>query len=123
MAVCVAYSIAIQAMMASIGFGMLVSATPDRTGFVLCSFASSQTADAPVREGDRQKPNPASQCPFCFAATQSAGQVATAGEPPAFPAYAGLLGAAISAAVGDTAFVSQFRHRNGEPRAPPTLSV
>ena len=118
MAVYVAYSLAIQAMMASVGLGMSAAAAPDQASFVLCSFASHHAAPAP---GDRQTPTP--QCPFCFVAAQSAGHVATAGEAPAFPAYAGSLIAAVSHRIGDGVFVPQFRHRHGEPRAPPALSV
>ena len=55
MAVYVAYSLAIQAMMASVGLGMSVGAAPDQTGFVLCSVAFHQTAPAP---GDRHTPDP-----------------------------------------------------------------
>ena len=126
LAVSVAYSLAIQALMASVGLGMSAGATgvtSDRAGFVLCSFASNQTANVPARDGDRQRPGPAPQCPFCFVALQSASHVATVGDAPAFPAYTGLLSAAISDPVGDSAFVSQFRHRDGEPRAPPAFSV
>ena len=125
LAVYVAYSLAIQAMVASVGLGMSASAAPDWAGFVLCSFslASNQTANVPARDTDRQKPSPAPQCPFCFVAAQSAGHIATAGEAPAFPAYAGLSIAAISDPIGDGAFVSEFRHRHGEPRAPPAFSV
>ncbi|MGC1778602.1 MAG: hypothetical protein WBB34_11690 [Xanthobacteraceae bacterium] len=118
MAVYIAYSLAIQAMMASVGLGMSAGAAPDLAGFVLCSFASHRTAPVP---GDRQTPAP--QCPFCFVAAQTAGHVATAGEIPAFPAYVGVPIAAISHAIGDGAFVPQFRRRLGEPRAPPTVSV
>ena len=118
MAVYVAYSLAIQGTMASVGLGMSVGAAPDQVGFVLCSFASDQTAS-----GDRQTPAPAPQCPFCFVAGQSAGHVATAGEAPAFPAYAGVPIAAISHPIGDGTFVPQFRHRHGEPRAPPPFSA
>ena len=102
---------------------MSVGATPDWAGFVLCSLASNQTANAPARDGDRQKPSPTTQCPFCFVAAQSIGHVVTMVEVPAFPASAALLSAAISDPVGDPAFVSQFRHRHGEPRAPPGFSV
>ena len=117
----VPYSLAIQAMMASVGLGMSAGASPD--GFVLCSFASHQTANEPVRDDGRQKPTPAPQCPFCFVAAQSAGHIATVGEAPAFPAYAGLLTAAILDRIGGGAFVFQLHHRHGEPRAPPTFSV
>jgi hypothetical protein len=121
LAVCVAYSLVIQAVMASIGLGMSAGALLDRTGFVLCSFASN--TNAPVQDSDRQKPNPAPRCPFCFIAAQSAGNVATVGKASAMPAYVGLPIAAISEPIGDGAFVFQFRHRYGEPRAPPAFSV
>jgi hypothetical protein len=123
LAVLVAYSLAIQAIMASVGLGMSAGAAPDRAGAVLCSLVSNQTVNMPARDGDRQKPNPAPQCPFCFIVAQSAGHAVIAGEGPAFPAYFGLLIAAMSDAIGDGAFVSQYRHRHGEARAPPTFSV
>jgi peptidoglycan/LPS O-acetylase OafA/YrhL len=123
LAVCVAYSLAVQAMMASVGFGMSAGAAAERTNKILCSFTATQTAHVPARDDDRQKPNPTPQCPFCFIAAQSAGHVANAGEVPAFPAYAGLSIVAISGPIGDGAFVSQVRHRHGEPRAPPAFSV
>jgi len=118
LALCLAYSLAIQAMMASIGLGMSAGAAPDEAGFVLCSFASHRSAPAP---NDRQTPAP--QCPFCFVAAQSAGHFATTGEAPAFPAHAGSLIATISQPFGEGAFVAQLRHRQGEPRAPPPASV
>ena len=121
MAVYVAYLVAIQAMMASVGLGMSAGALLDRTGVVLCSLASN--ANAPAQDSDRQKPKPAPQCPFCFIAAQSAGNVAIVGKASAIPAYVGLPIAAISDPIGDRAFVSQFRHRHGEPRAPPAFSV
>jgi hypothetical protein len=123
LAVYVAYALAIQAMMASVGLGMSASAAAERTDNVLCSFAFNQTANVPVRDGDRQKPGPAPQCPFCFIAAQSARDIAALGAAPAFPAYAGLLIAPISDPSGDGVFVPQFRHRHGEPRAPPAFSV
>jgi hypothetical protein len=119
LAVFVAYSLAIQAMMASVGLGM--SAGDD--GFVLCSFASHQIADEPARDNGRQKPGPAPECPFCFVAAQSAGHIATMGEAPAFPAYAGLLSSQNLHPIGAGAFVFQLHHSHGEPRAPPTFSV
>jgi hypothetical protein len=121
LAVYVAYSLAVQAMMASVGFGMSAGAAPERANKILCSF--NQTADVPARDGDRQKPSPAPQCPFCFVAAQSAGHVAAVGTAPASPAYIGLLIAAFSDPIGDGAFVSPVRHRHGEPRAPPAFSV
>jgi hypothetical protein len=123
LAVYVAYSLAIQAILVSVGLGMSASAAPERTDNILCSFAFHQTVNVPARDDERQKPGSAPQCPFCFVAAQNAGHIATAGEAPVFPAYAGLSIAAISEPIGDGAFVSLFRHKHGEPRAPPAFSV
>jgi hypothetical protein len=108
-------------MMTSVGLGMSAGASSD--GFVLCSLASHQTANEPARDGDRRKPSPGPQCPFCFVAAQSAGHTATMDEAPAFPAYAGLLSAAILDPIGTGAFVFRLHHRSGAPRAPPAFSV
>ena len=121
LAVFVAYLLATHAMMASIGLGMSAGGSPD--GFVLCSPASHQTVNEPARDDGRQKPIHAPQCPFCFVAAQSAGHIATIGEAPACPAYAGLLSTTILDPIGAGVFVFQLRHRQGEPRAPPTFSV
>jgi len=118
LAVYLAYALAIQALMASVGLGMSAGAPPDQAGFVLCSFASYRTAPDPAH---RQSPPP--QCPFCFVAAQSAGHVATAGEAPAFPAYAGIVISSLSQPTAEGIFVAQSRHRDGEPRAPPAVSV
>lgn len=118
LAVYLAYALAIQATMASVGFAMSAGATPDRTGLALCGALAHRSAPTP---GDRQTPAP--QCPFCYVAAQSGGHAATSGEVPAVPAYTGLVIATIARRVGDAVFVPQFRHRTGEPRAPPAASV
>jgi hypothetical protein len=124
LAVYVAYALAIQATMASVGFGMSLGAPPDRAGFILCSFfASGQTSNAPAQDGGRQKPGPAPQCPFCFVAAQSTGHIVAVGEVSAFPACAGLLSTAILDPIDAGTFVFQLHHRHGEPRAPPAFSV
>jgi hypothetical protein len=124
-AMSVAYAFTIQGLMASVGLGM--SAGAARTGyadFVICSFAPGQNAHAPAREGDHQKPAPQPQCPFCFVAAQSSGQVAAVGEAPVLPAYAGLrIVDALTGHIGDSKFVPLFRRTVGDPRAPPTSSV
>jgi len=120
LAVHVAYSHVIQATMASVGLGMSAGAAPNRVGFVLFSFASRQTVPAPA---DRQPPAPPPRCPFCFVAAQSAGHVATAGEPPPSPGYVGVPIASISTPISDGIFVPQLGHQHGEPRAPPALSA
>jgi hypothetical protein len=123
LAVCVAYCLAIQALMASIGFGMSASVAPGGAGFVICSFAANPSARARATTGDRQN-HPRPECPFCFVAAQTAGHVATVGNAPVFPAYSGtLIAGMVSDHLADNRFVPQFRHRLGEPRAPPAFSV
>ena len=121
LAVFVAYALAVQVMMASVGLGMSAGASPD--GFVLCSFTSHQTANEPARDNGRHKPTPAPQCPFCFVAAQSAGHIAAIGEVPSFPPYAALLSNTILNPLGAGTAVFQLRHSHGEPRAPPAFSV
>jgi hypothetical protein len=120
LALCVAYSLVIQAMMASLGLGMSAGAAPDLVGFVLCSFAFHWTTPAP---GDGQTPTPAPPCPFCFVAAQTANHVAAGSKTQTLPDYANVLIAAMSRPLGDGTFVPQFHHSHGEPRAPPAFSV
>ena len=121
LALTVAYSLAVQAMMASVGLSM---SAPDQRGHVICSFNSGPSAHTPATSGDRQNPGPQPHCPFCFIAAQSAGHIATMGEALAFPAYAGMqIADKFLVHIGDKALVSQFRRKVGEPRAPPTFSV
>ena len=44
LALCVAYSLAIQALIASVGFGMSATAAPGYVDFVICSIASGSEA-------------------------------------------------------------------------------
>jgi hypothetical protein len=118
----IAYSLAIQTIMVSVGLGMTTGGQ-NRAGPVLCSFAVHKAASALAPDGNRRNSSPAAQCPFCFIAAQSAGHVATAGDAPAFPAYAGVLIATISEPLGERIFAPQFRHKHGQPRAPPAFSV
>jgi len=120
LAVCIAYALAIQALMASVGLGMSAFATSVQSGFVVCGLAAAQV---PAPNGGHRKPSPAPQCPFRFVAAQSAGHNALVGEATAFPAYAGLSIALILDATGDGTFVPQFRSTTGDPRAPPAFSV
>jgi hypothetical protein len=121
LAVCIAYALAIQALMASVGLGMSAFALPGRTGLVICSW--STPPQAPTPNGDRQKPAPAPQCPFCFIAAQSAGHIALVDETAALPAHAALAVVSILGSVGDATFVPQLRRTTGDPRAPPALSI
>src|SRR5215472_8504675 len=84
LALWIAYSLAIQALMASVGLGMSAFAAPGPDGFVICGHASG---GRPASTHDRQNRNPASPCPFCFVAAQSAGHFPLLSAAPAFPLY------------------------------------
>jgi hypothetical protein len=117
----IAYSLAIQTIMASVGLGMSAFAAPGSDdGLVNCGHASPGT---PSPAGDQQNPARTPACPFCFVAAQSAGYVPLAAEAPALPPYAGLPNIAPPDRIGDTGFIPQVRRTVGAPRAPPTFSV
>jgi hypothetical protein len=59
LALTVAYSLAVQAMMASVGLSM---SAPDQGGHVICSFTSGPSAHPPATSGDRQNPGPQPHC-------------------------------------------------------------
>jgi hypothetical protein len=120
LSVCIAYALAIQALMASVGTGMSAFAAPGQAGFVICGEGS---APAPGTAGGRHAPSSVPQCPFCFVAAQSAGHFALAGAAPAGPAYTALALAAVTDTIGGAAFIPHFRRTTGSPRAPPAFSA
>jgi hypothetical protein len=117
---CLAYALALQALVASVGVGMSAFATPEPAGFVICSHAFT---GAPASDNHGQKPGSAPECPFCLVAAQCAGHMGFAGQPQAFPAHMPALAARIADLIRDGVFVPQFRRLAGGPRAPPDLSV
>lgn len=124
LAVYVAYMLAIEAVMASVGIGMSAGAAPNQTDFVICSLAAGPAPHTPANSGDPQNRTPLPQCPFCLVAAQGAGHVATAGEPPAFRAYvASQVTGRLSDIYGDKVALPQPRRTVGDPRAPPAFSV
>jgi hypothetical protein len=116
----VAYALAIQALMASVGTGMSAFAASGDAGIVICGQVS---ALPPGPAGDHQRPGSVPQCPFCFIAAQSAGQFALAGAAPVAPAYTAIAVALIADPIGGAAFVPRFRRTAGAPRAPPSFSA
>jgi len=118
LALWVAYSLGIQAVMASVGFGMSVVAAPGPSLVVICGHAAVGT---PVDH--RQNRGSAPFCPFCFVAAQSAGYVPLVAVAPALPLHGGLPIASVSHRIADAGFVPRFRRMVGAPRAPPALSV
>jgi hypothetical protein len=119
LAVCVAYSLALQALMASVGLGMSALAASEPDVSAICSFASRH---APTPTDNRQKPHSGPQCPFCFVAAQSAGHIALLGPAQAPPAYAQLLVGVVSDRIDET-FVPRLHRTAGDPRAPPVFSA
>ena len=120
LALWIAYSLGIQAVMANVGLGMSAFVAPGPDDFVICSHVSPGTP-APV--GDRQTPSPGRPCPFCFVAAQSAGYIPLVAEAPTFPLHASLPIASVSDRIGEGSFVAHFRRMVGAPRAPPAVSV
>jgi hypothetical protein len=94
-AICLAYALAVQATMASVGLGMSVGAAPHQAGLVFCGLTSDQTVTAPTDPGDPRRPGSGRN--VRSASSPRAGHVATTGEGPAIPAYAGLLIAVLRA--------------------------
>jgi hypothetical protein len=124
LAVAVAYSLAIQALMASVGLGMSAAGTMGQADFAICSHVPGPSAQAPAAPDDRQLPKPDQQCPFCFVAAQSAGAVAMLAPVSALPAYSGLpVAGLLDGRLDDTRFVPAFRRTVGDPRAPPQFFV
>jgi hypothetical protein len=117
--ICVAYLLAIQTFIASVGLGMSALAASGPDGSAICSVALRH---APAPTDNRRKPHPAPQCPFCFVAGQSAGHIALMGPAQPPPAYAGLLIGVVSDRIDET-FVPRLHRTVGDPRAPPVFSV
>jgi hypothetical protein len=118
LALWIAYSLAIQALLASVGVGMSAFAAPRPDVVFICSHASAATPAAyPQNRGS------APFCPFCFVAAQNACYIPLVAEAPALPLRGGLPIASVSDRIGDAGFVPQFRRMVGAPRAPPAFSV
>jgi hypothetical protein len=116
-----AYLLAIQGLMASVGLGM--STLAGQTGFIICGSVPAADVRTPASGHQDQSPKSVPQCPFCLIASQSAGHIAMTGDAPALPPYAGNLIAAIVGGTDSDAIILQFRHTGGEARAPPSFSV
>ena len=118
----VAYLLALQAVIVSVGLGMSAASPFGQADFDVCSAAVAYSPAPPESDGDRSDHRP--QCPFCLVAAQSAGHTATIGSMTAFPAFAELPAAAPPYAVTDGGtVVSCFHRKTGDPRAPPQFSV
>ncbi len=120
-ALCVAYLLAVQSLMASVGLGM--SMVPGQTGFIICGFVPAAEVRTPASGDHNQSQKSPAECPFCFIASQSVGHIAMTGQTPALPPYAGNLVAAVVGSTGNDAIILKFRRTAGEARAPPSFFV
>lgn len=120
LALWIAYSLAIQALMASVGLGMSAFAAPGQGDLAICSHAPTST---PASHSGGQNPNPVPACPFCFVAAQSTGHIALMGPVPSVPAYAGSLTLPVLDQIGNGRSIPASRRTVGAPRAPPPFSV
>jgi hypothetical protein len=117
----IAYALAVQALLASIGLGMSAAAASGPGELVICSYDVASGTHAPA--SDDKSPSQRPQCPFCFMAAQSAGHIAAIGQVTVIPPYAGLQTTVVLDHQFDDGSVPQFRRVSGGPRAPPAISV
>jgi len=123
LAVSLAYLLATEALIASIGMGMSAVAVPGQPEFALCISVADHSQVAPWDSNDRSKSGHQSQCPFCFLAAQSAVHLATLDGGFASPAYAepqvtGPHYLTYSGLPAPTLY-----RTTGDPRGPPQFSV
>ena len=124
LAAALAYLLAVQGLIVSIGLGMSAAAAADHIDFVICAPAAGHGAAA-APDGDRRnQTDHRPQCPFCFVAAQSGGLLATLGDPAAVPADIARDVSTLRYSFGSHRdFISPRFRSNGNPRAPPRLSV
>jgi hypothetical protein len=124
LAVGLAYLLAIEALIASVGLGMSATTSPGQTAFSICSSISDRGIVAPSDDSDRSKSSHQTQCPFCFLAAQSAVHLATIGDGFACSAYADLQVAELQYGNYDGGISTPASYRtSGDPRGPPQFSV
>jgi len=123
LAVGLAYLLATEALIASIGIGMSAASVPGQLDFAICSSVVGYSHVVPPNGGDRNKSGHQSQCPFCFLAAQSALHLATIGDGFASPAYAELEVTALRYRSFSGLPAPSFYRTTGDPRGPPQFSV
>jgi len=124
LAVALAYLLATEALIASIGMGMSAVAAPGRPEFAICSSVAEHSLVAPLDNRDRGKSGNQSQCPFCFLAAQSGIHLATIGDGLASPAYATVQVVGFRYGNYDGRIPAPTLYRTtGDPRGPPHFSV
>jgi len=123
LAAALAYLLAVQGLIVSIGLGMSAAAAADHIDFVICAPAAGHGAAAP--DGDRQnQTDHRPQCPFCFVAAQSSGLLATLDGSTALAVAPPRQASALRYGSGGArCFIRVLFRTNGNPRAPPGFSA
>jgi hypothetical protein len=124
LAVALAYLLAIEAVIASVGMGMSAVAAPGQPEFAICSSVADHGLAGPSDSGNRNRSGHQSHCPFCFLAVQSAVHLATVFDGFTSPAYAELRVTGPRYGNYDGRFPPHtFYRTTGDPRGPPDFSV
>jgi len=119
-----AYALALQALIASVGLGMSAASTSAPFGLVICSLATKTAAAAPATGDEQNKHDQRPQCPFCFVAANGCAHPGLVGAVGVVPAYAApAAGRPLDRPLDDRIVPKTFRRTVGAPRAPPAFSV
>jgi hypothetical protein len=124
LAVALAYLLAIEALIASVGIGMSAVAAPGQPQFAICSSVADHGIARPSDSDNPNRSGHETHCPFCFLAAQSAVHLATVFDGFASPAYAELRVAGPRYGNYDGRLPAHTLYRTtGDPRGPPDFSV
>ena len=113
----------VQALIASVGLGMLSASPFGQPEFEICSAVAANSLDAPARS-DKDPGSHRPQCPFCFVGAKCVGHPAAVGDAKAFPTFVGRgINALPYSGAKDGAFAYRLHRTTGDPRGPPSFSV
>jgi len=122
-AVLLAYLLAAEGLVASVGFGMSAELAT-QPQFSICNSITDYGVVTPPSNTDPNRSGHQSRCPFCFVAAQSAGHLITIGDPPASLAFAELrITGSYYGKYNSEISLPGLLRTTGDPRGPPQFSV
>ena len=117
-----AYLLAVQGLIASVGLGM--SAAAGELDVAICATVAGRGIEAPPAGDRRHHGDERPQCPFCFVAAQSSGLLATLDGSTAVAVAPPRQASALRYGSGGArCFIRVLFRTNGNPRAPPGFSA
>ena len=123
-AAALAYLLAVQGLIASVGLGMSAAAAADKIDFAICASGTGRGIEAPPAGDRRHHGDQRPQCPFCFVAAQSSGLLATLDGSTALAVAPPRQASALRYGSGGArCFIRVLFRTNGNPRAPPGFSA